>query len=191
VLARVPANYVKDPRLKGMTRQQVADHKDGLPPHLRQDTLATTAIVSNYFSPLRMFFQAMASEHEFRSPLADARITIPIHAKESVERSTFTLEELNMWFIAVAGETRPDLKWLPLLGTLTGARLSEMIFLQGKDIYQVTPELWVADLATDIVVPNGTTSKRPIKNKTSRRLFALHEVLGRKLINCVGNRCGD
>lgn len=160
-----------------MTRQEAADYNDSLPPLRRLETLSATAIDSNYFSPLRMFFRAMAAEHDFRSPLADIQITIPPHTKESVERSTFTVDELNVWFAAAAKEVRPDLKWLPLLGTLTGARVGEMIFLQGKDVYEIGPGMWVADLATELATPQGGNMKRQIKNKSSRRIFALHEVL--------------
>lgn len=177
LLARLPANYVKEPRLRNMTREEAADYNDSLPPDRRYETLAGKAIDTNYFSPLRMFFRAMAAEHDFRSPLADITVTIPPSAKESVERSPFSVQDLNVWFIAAAKEPRPDLKWLPLLGTLTGARVGEMIFLQGKDVYEITPGLWVADLATELSAPEGGSTKRQIKNKSSRRLFALHDVL--------------
>jgi len=177
LLARVPANYSKEPRLREMTRQQAADYNDGLPLARRFPTLAGTAIEANYFSPLNMFFKAMAAEHEFRSPLADLGVTIPTTAKESVQRSPFTVADLNVWFAAAAKERRPDIRWLPLLATLTGARVGELIHLQGKDIYQIDNGLWVASLLTDIAVSDGSTSKRQIKNKPSRRLFALHSIL--------------
>lgn len=177
LLARVPANYVKDPRIRHMTREEAAMYNDSLPPARRLDTLAATAIESNYLSPLRMFFRAMAAEHDFRSPLADISITIPPNAKESVVRTSFNVTELNLWFVAAAKEKRPDLKWLPLLGTLTGARVGEMIFLQGKDIYEIKPGMWVADLVSELTTPDGGSMERKIKNRSSRRLFALHEVL--------------
>lgn len=68
LLARVPANYSKLPRFRDMSRQQAADYNDTLPPDKRHSTLAGTAIESNYLSPLRMFFAAMSTEHEFRNP---------------------------------------------------------------------------------------------------------------------------
>nr|WP_248310168.1 site-specific integrase [Devosia sp. MC521] len=101
---------------------------------------------------------------------------IPPNARESVERVPFTVDELNIWFKAAAKEKRPDLKWLPLLATLTGARVGELINLQGKDVYKVNDTLWVADLTTDLVI-EGEDTKRQIKNKGSRRLFALHSIL--------------
>ena len=176
VLARSPANMTKERTFHGMTRQQSADHNSALPETHRFDTLTGKAIEANYLSPLRMFFKSMAAEYDFRSPLADMSPTIPNTARESVTRVPFTVEELNIWFRAAADEKRPDLKWLPILATLTGARVGELIFLQGKDIYQITDTLWVADLTTDLVI-QGEQTERQIKNKSSRRLFALHEVL--------------
>ncbi|MBB5043540.1 hypothetical protein [Shinella fusca] len=68
---------------------------------------------------------------------------------------------------------------LPLLGTITGARIAELIFLQRKDIYRVRGddglECWVLDLRTDLIAEGGGTQKRKTKNKPSRRLIALHE----------------
>lgn len=176
LLARVPANLVKEPRLRDMTREQAAAYNDGLPAPRRFDTLTGKAIDANYLSPLRMFFRSMGADHNFRSPLADMSPTIPVNARESVERVPFTVQELNIWFKAAAQEKRADLKWLPLLATLTGARVGELIHLQGKDVYQVAGGLWVADLTTDLVIA-GEERERQIKNKGSRRLFALHSVL--------------
>ncbi|MGM4990523.1 DUF6538 domain-containing protein [Tardiphaga sp. 841_E9_N1_2] len=177
LLARVPADYMKEPRIRHMTRQEAADYNDGLSPARRFETLSGKAIDANYFSPLRMFFRTMAAEHDFRSPLSDISVTIPVDAKESVERSPFTVQELNLWFKAAAKEKRADLKWLPLLGTLTGARVGELIFLQGKDVYQISNGWWVADLTTTLAISDGSNKKRQIKNKSSRRLFALHDAL--------------
>jgi hypothetical protein len=161
LLARVPAGYTKEPRIRNMTRQEAADYNDGLPPNRRYETLSGKAIDANYFSPLRMFFRAMGAEHDFRSPLADITVTIPTDAKESVERLPFTVAELNMWFVVAAREKRADLKWLPLLGTLTGARVGELIFLQGKDVYDLANGLWIADLTTDIAILDGSSKSAP------------------------------
>lgn len=176
VLARSPANMTKERKLSGMTREEAANYNDSLQKEHRFPTLTGKAIEANYLSPLRMFFKSMAAEYDFRSPLADMSPTIPNSARESVERVPFTVDELNIWFRAAAQETRPDLKWLPLLATLTGARVGELIFLQGKDLYPVNDTLWVADLTTDLIV-EGEQTERQIKNKSSRRLFALHSVL--------------
>jgi hypothetical protein len=59
----------------------------------------------------------------------------------------------------------------------TGARVGELIFLQEKDVYQLSNGWWVADLTTTLAIPDGSNKKRQLKNKSSRRLFALHDSL--------------
>ncbi|MBB5576967.1 MULTISPECIES: site-specific integrase [Rhizobium] len=180
LLARVPSNYSKLPELKGKTRQEAADYNNSLSPEDRLDTLAGKSIEDNYLSPLRMFFRDMAAQYQFRSPLTDVIIRIPKDAKESVDRVPFEVEDLNAWFAHAATLSRPDHKWLPLLGTITGARVGELVYLQGKDVYPMIGAsgqlYWVLDLRTDLIDDDGGKEKRQLKNKPSRRLIALHEV---------------
>lgn len=180
LLARVPSNYSKLPELRGKTRQEAADYNGALDPRERLDTLAGKSIEDNYLSPLRMFFRDMAAQYQFRSPLTDVIIRIPKDAKESVDRIPFEVEDLNAWFVHAAKLSRPDHKWLPLLGTITGARVGELIYLQGKDVYPMVGSggqlYWVLDLRTDLLDNDGGKEKRQLKNKPSRRLIALHEV---------------
>jgi integrase len=180
LLARVPSNYSKLPELRGKTRQEAADYNSSLKPEERLDTLVGKSIEDNYLSPLRMFFRDVAAQYQFRSPLTDVIIRIPKDAKESVDRVPFEVEDLNLWFAHAAKLPRQDHKWLPLLGTITGARVGELVYLQGKDVYPMTGadgELyWVLDLRTDLIDEDGGKEKRQVKNKPSRRLIALHEV---------------
>ncbi|WP_141682932.1 site-specific integrase [Agrobacterium tumefaciens] len=180
LLARVPGNYSKIPQIKGKPRQDAADYNDRLPADQRLPTLSVKSIEDNYLSPLRGLFRDVAAEHSFRSPLSEVTIRISTDATPSVERQPFGVAELNLWFAHASKEARADMKWLPLLGTITGARIAELIYLQGKDIYRMKGDdgthYWVLDLRTDIVTENGGTSKRKVKNKPSRRLIAIHEV---------------
>ncbi|NTG47617.1 hypothetical protein G6M04_09540 [Agrobacterium rhizogenes] len=166
LLARVPSNYSKLPELRGKTRQEAADYNSGLSPEERLDTLAGKSIEDNYLSPLRMFFRDMAAQYQFRSPLADSNIRIPKDAKESVDRIPFEVEDLNAWFAHAAKQSRPDHKWLPLLGTITGARVGELVYLQGKDVYPMIGsdgELsWVLDLRTDLIDEDGSKEMWPL-----------------------------
>jgi integrase len=88
----------------------------------------------------------------------------------------FSVEALNKWFGHATKEARPDDYWLPLLGTLTGARIGELAYLQGGDIQEVRPGLWVANLMTSLKIDDKEETRK-LKNETSRRLFALHQEL--------------
>jgi integrase len=182
LLVRVPQNHMKLPAIRDMSREAAADYNDGLPLKKRLPTLVEKTIDTNYLSPLRTFFREMAAEHGFRSPLAEADVRISAAATESVQRVPFEVAELNTWFAHAAREARADAKWLPLLATITGARIGELIFLQGKDVRLMraddTSEHWVIDLRTDLDAQNGEATRRKTKTKASRRLIALHEIFG-------------
>jgi len=173
---------MKLPAIRDMSREAAADYNDGLPSKKRLPTLVEKTIDTNYLSPLRTFFREMAAEHRFRSPLAEADIRISATATESVQRVPFEVAELNAWFAHAASEARTDAKWLPLLATITGARIGELIFLQGKDVRLMraddTSEHRVIDLRTDLDAQDGEAIRRKTKTKASKRLIALHEIFG-------------
>lgn len=178
LLARVPSNWNKLPAFRSGSLSQAADRNDQLPANRRHSTLAQKTIEAKYLSPLRNLFRAQCAHFKVPNPLSDAKVHTPVTATESIERSSFTVEDLNVWFATAARESRPDMKWLPILATLTGARIGELIYLQGKDIFELEPGLWVADLTTALINSLGEEEKRKLKNKASRRLFALHSALG-------------
>ncbi|WP_435269710.1 site-specific integrase, partial [Shinella sp. BE166] len=175
LLARVPASYSVKPEFRGMTQVQAVFHNDNLPLHKQHKTLTGKTIETNYLSPLNMIFHDMCAHHGFTSPLANVTVRISADARDSTARLPFEVAELNRWFAFAALEDRGDNKWLPLLGTVTGARVGELIPLQRKDIYQVEGGHWVLDLTTDLTDIEGLPVARRIKNKSSRRIIAIHQ----------------
>ncbi|WP_150497890.1 DUF6538 domain-containing protein [Roseibium aquae] len=177
LLVHVPANWSRRPEMRDGTLQEAADHNNGLPPKRRHETFTETTISEKYLSPLKSIFRDMAGQHDFPNPFVGVAVRISTEARESVERNSLSTDELNVWFRSAAHEKRPDLKWLPLLATLTGARLAELLFLQGKDIIEVTPGRWAADLTKPLENEEGEEEERKTKNRGSKRLFALHSAL--------------
>lgn len=176
LLTRVPANLSVRPEFKGKTHQQAADYNDKR--KVPSKKMTATTIETNYFSPLKIFFRQMAAHHDFTSPLADAKVLIS--GRESTERRPLKVEELNRWFKHAAAQVRADMRWLPLLGAITGARIGELIFLQGKDIYPMQDDngtrYWILDLRTDLTDEDGTADERKLKSNAARRLVAIHEI---------------
>lgn len=175
LLARVPASYSVKPQFRNMSQVEAAFHNDNLPQDQQHKRLTGKTIETNYLSPLNMIFHDMCAHHGFTSPLANVTVRISADARGSTDRLPFDIPELNRWFAYAAGEDRGDNKWLPLLGTLTGARIGELIPLQRKDIYQVEGGFWVLDLTTDLTDVEGLPVARRIKNKSSRRIIAIHQ----------------
>lgn len=177
LLARLPASYSTKAIFRTMSRQEAADYNANLPAAKQDKPLAGKTIEAGYLSPLTLFFKDMAAEHQFASPLAGINVRISANASESIDRVPFTVKELNKWFAHAATEDRGDMKWLPLLGSLTGARIGELIGLQKKDVYQVDSGHWVIDLTTNIIDESGLEVARRIKNKSSRRIIAIHQAI--------------
>lgn len=179
LLVMVPQNHDKIPAIRHLSREEAVEYNNTLRPSERLPTLTEKTIDTNYLSPLRVFFREAAAEHSFRSPLTDIEIRISSDAAESVARLPFSVAELNIWFATAAKNDRADMRWLPLLGSITGARIGELVFLQGKDVYRMETEdgiaQWVMDLRTKLVGEDGSEERRRIKNMSSRRLIALHE----------------
>lgn len=177
LLAKVPSNYNKIPEIRDKSRLEAALYNEALPANKRLPTLSVTSIETNYFSPLRTFFKNVAPNYDFRSPLADVEVIISKDAKEPVKRLPFEITALNVLFATTALADRADMKWMPLLGTVASMRVAEMVWLQGKDVYQVEGGSWVIDLTTDTIGDDGRPIKRAVKTKSSRRIIALPDVI--------------
>jgi integrase len=177
LLATVPTNYAKYPAFKGMSQEEAADYNDTLEPKERLPCLASGTIKDTYFSPIRMFFKDVGAEHGFRSPLFDNEIKIPKYVRGAIRRRPFKVEDLNKWFVHAAKAYRAEMKWMPLVGTLVGARVGEMVPLQGKDVYQVEGGTWVINLTTELIDDDGNPEDRRLKTASSRRIIALPDVI--------------
>ncbi|MEP4149712.1 MAG: site-specific integrase [Lentilitoribacter sp.] len=175
MLAAVPSNYNKKPDLRDMSLEEVSAYNQNLSDNERLETLSAKTIETNYLSPLRVFFKDMGNQYEFTSPVVDNKFRLPTFTKGTVDRKPFTVDELNKWFAVSAIAKQPDMKWMPLLGAFTGARVGELVTLQKKDVYKVESGGWVIDLTTDIIDADGAARVRMVKNASSRRIIALPE----------------
>ncbi|WP_188909948.1 hypothetical protein [Aureimonas endophytica] len=176
-LADLPTNWTKLREFRDSTSPEIvakvaALREAGKP----VPTCQSETTIATYVAAVTGAFRWIAVEHNIRTPFADLRVSAPGHAPKAIVREPFSVEALNHWFACAAKEARPDDYWLPLLGTLTGARIGELAYLQGGDIVEMRPGLWVADLTRYLTV-NGKRVERQVKNEGSRRYFALHQEL--------------
>ena len=177
MLAAVPSNYNKKPDLRDMSLEEVSTYNQNLSDNERLETLSAKTIETNYLSPLRVFFKDIGNQYEFTSPVVDNKFRLPTFTKGTIDRKPFTVDELNKWFAVSAKAKQPDMKWMPLLGAFTGARVGELVTLQKKDVYKVASGGWVIDLTTDIIDADGIAKVRKVKNTSSRRIIALPEFI--------------
>jgi integrase len=177
ILARVPANWQKLPRLKAMRLAEAADFNDKLAQPY--PTLAGPSILRGYLGPVKHGLDWLCAnrppESPLRSPFADVKARAPRKARSAIARNSLKVEQVNAVLREAARRSNAAERWLPLLAIVTGMRLAELVDLQASDIDKVGA-VWVLDLRKDIEI-NGRRIKRRIKSEAGRRLVVLHSVL--------------
>lgn len=173
-LARVPATWSKDARIKDLSAHAASEWNGARKVPL--SCMSETTVRLGYARPIRTWLSWLALEHRFLDPFSGMRLTVPKSARGSVRRKPLTVDELNRWFAHAARQDRADDRFLPLLGFLTGARIAELVFAQGRDLQQVSDGIWALSLAEPLLV-DGRETRRPLKNANSARLIALHQSL--------------
>jgi len=107
----------------------------------------------------------------------DLYITLPRTAARAVKRYGLGVENLNKFLAVAARCRRPDDRFLPLLGVLTGARLGELVYLQVTDVQQFKNH-WILSLVEDIEDDEGNVDERKLKTDAARRIIALPDAIG-------------
>ncbi|KTQ97818.1 hypothetical protein NS226_04065 [Aureimonas ureilytica] len=174
VLGRVPSNRHKLKAFAGLTARKAADANDRLPPDQRRARLSSSA-VKGYVADFLPTWRAVAATVPGVRDLGAVKVTAPRAAAPAVTREGLSVEALNVWLADAATHADPHMRWLPLLGLLTGMRIAEMVHLQGRDVRQVDGNT-VIDLRGTLLV-DGVEAPRPLKTTTSSRIVALHPVL--------------
>src|SRR5690606_12873043 len=138
-------------RFEGMGPREIVDWNEGLTQPLRR---LTTTSVADYLACFKQFWRAVRADHEGVRDITSTPLSVPRTASRPIAREGLQIGEVNTWLAHAARQPRADDRWLPLLGLLTGARLGELVFLQGRDIQQVGKH-WTASLRDDLEGPEG------------------------------------
>ena len=141
--------------------------------------LSEVTVRVNYIGKIKTTFRWLCSEYKVKYPFAYDNVLIPTHLASSIERSSLDADKLNVLFRECATNVenkRPEDVWLPLLAYLTGARLAELVELRLTDIKRYHGED-IVDLTTRVEDDEGVEENRRVKNRESRRKFALHRKL--------------
>ena len=176
-LGRVPTNRSKHPIFEGLSLKQVIEKNDRLPESERVRRLAESTIKS-HVSEIKMIWSKATASVKDAENLDNYNVTMPKAASASIDREGLPAASINKW---LADAVRPELMkkphkaWLPLVGYLTGMRLSEIVFLQSKDLVVVGGNE-VFDLRLPLVI-GGKEVPRPLKTRTSVRIVAIHPLL--------------
>ena len=175
VLARVPSNKAKQRRFADLSYREAAEANAGL--RKPGPTLSVTSIRRQYVGPVQQAFAWLCAEHRVESPLAGAKVAEPRDVRPAEDRAPLTASQIAAVLREALERVRPDDRWLPVLGFLTGCRISELVYLQGRDPkWNRAAQAWIFDLRGALV--DGHEVRRPLKNSgASKRIIALPSIL--------------
>lgn len=181
-LKRFPRNWAVTPRYRTMTADQIiedteraikraTDAEKELPKLFSQTNIKEySAQVGHLFHLIRAAYPKQVNDFQ-RAPLV-----IPTEAREAAARGSVPVPAMNLWFRAAAKERRPDDRYLPVVGAVTGARLSELVYLRAGDLKEKYGRL-ILDLIDDADGVLESDQKKRLKTLQSRRRVVLHEAI--------------
>jgi integrase len=142
-----------------LTKRDVASWKDALvsrgdsPKTIRDSKLAALKTVLQW-----------GCDNDLVAANPAARVTVKGKARAGAGMLGFSDEEAATILAAAAREDSPAYRWIPLLCAASGARVSEVAQLRGKDIGRMG----------EIVFMNFTAEAGSLKNEASERSVPLH-----------------
>lgn len=188
-LGRLPATWSTDKRLRDLTPVEIIERAKtirGLKPISKTTVAEYLAEFRHVWKVIRATYpdDVRALGHD------DVPITLPRAAARPTIREGLSIEKINAFLARAATERRPDDRFIPLLGVLTGARLGELVGLQAPDL-QRSGSHWVLNLVEGIEDEDGEVEERQLKNDGSRRIVALPDaIIGTGFLEWVGGLRG-
>ncbi len=152
-------------------RQIIDDNRE-----MRLKPLSVNSLKKNYIGIVRTIMAEGAVDHDFRNPFEKVRLRYPNTARPAKPTQPLSAAGVSSIFRTGVQSGLLDEAMLPLLGYLTGRRLSLLIHLRGSDFREKYAGVWVAE--TDgIVKVDGVWKRVPFKTDASTGFFVLHEFL--------------
>jgi integrase/DNA-binding transcriptional regulator YiaG len=177
-LQHLPERHTVDPAWRGMTLVQAIEENEQRSRANRAETISFTTVKVGYVGKVKTAIRWLCANYQVRYPFDYGHTLIPKELPTPLIRFGLDTGQLNRLFAhcaADADERRPEDVWLPLLAFLTGARLGELVAIQPHNIRK-RYGVYVVDLTGRIMDSEGVRN-RPLKNRESLRLFALHDSL--------------
>ena len=167
VMACVPSNLSKLSQFRGMGLRDAAQANARL--KVPKPCMAEKTI-DKYLTEVRhIWLRATASVPDVRD-IGAGSVTMPRNAAPALDREGLPPAVISRWFAEAARYREPHMRWLPVLGLLTGMRLGEIVFLQPGDFVE-----YEGYQAIDL--RRFKDSNRHLKTKTSLRVVPIHPML--------------
>ncbi|HEV2630505.1 MAG TPA: hypothetical protein VGV41_17900 [Pseudolabrys sp.] len=140
-------------------------------------TLAQSSIKDNYLTRIKTILKEGCEQAGIPYPLMNVSIKIPKDAPVPRQQIPPDFETLNRIFVfAKRTGVLADIM-LPLLGFLTGRRLSILVSMRGERILRYHDN-WVV-VPENVIVEDGNSIKIGYKTEQSLQFYVLHEFLDR------------
>ena len=145
---------------------------------LNHRALAEKSLKDGYLATIRAAMRWGTTSYFYKDPFKDIPLRYPSRLSLSRETLPLSAHQLTAVFNLGVRSGHMDEAMLPLLGHLTGRRLSVLIHLRGSDIIQKYQDIWVAQPRSALQVEERVR-RVPIKTKASAKFFVLHDFLRR------------
>lgn len=142
--------------------------------HLRP--LALKTLKEGYVSVVRSAIRSRLTEYDYQDPFGGVGIRYPATAASPVSAEPLSAYRISEIFRIGIKSGVMHYAMLPLLGHLTGRRLSLLVHLTGNDFREKFENVWVAQ-SSGIMKINGRWKRVPIKTDASLTFFVLHRLL--------------
>lgn len=135
--------------------------------------LAEKSVKDGYVAAVRAAMRSGMTSYSYRDPFQDVSLRFPCSLAPSRQTASLSGKQLTTLFRIGVDAGCMDTAMLPLLGHLTGRRLSALIYLRGIDIVEKFDNVWVAQ-PKSLVEIEGQARRVPLKTKASLSFFVLH-----------------
>ena len=144
---------------------------------LRFKPLKRSALEDGYVTTARSIIRYRMTEYDYPDPFLNAKLNYPETAAPKQSTEPLSSEQKSRIFRTGVGGGLLDEAILPLLGDLTGRRLGLLVHLQGSDVREKYPGVFVAQTSGIVLTADGVWRRVPIKTAQSTTFFILHDFL--------------
>ncbi|MBS9721506.1 hypothetical protein JYU29_12510 [Tianweitania sp. BSSL-BM11] len=139
--------------------------------------LKRSALEDGYVTTARSIIRYKMTDYEYPDPFLNAKLRYPETAAPKQSTEPLSSDQKTRIFRTGVEGGLLDEAVLPLLGDLTGRRLGLLVHLQGSDLREKYPGVFVAQTGGIVLTADGVWRRVPIKTDQSTTFFILHDFL--------------
>lgn len=171
-LAELPIKVSEKKEFRGLTYKVAIERNKSL--KCSHPTMSETT-VRDHRNIVSGLWKRVAADIVGVRDLSGYGITMPDSAASPKDRDPLPPNAITKWLADASRVRLQHMRWLPLVGLLTGMRLAEIVYLQPTDFIEENG-LPAVTLWPDLTI-DGKEVARELKTKTSKRVVVLPKFL--------------